>query len=186
MASVSGVPICPFCKFEYEHRTRLPDVCTSCFQVINVEPKSEVFATPDYLYFQYQDSQERISKLAKPMASSGEEEAVTSDDSKMLLNASLNTELYSFLTTCSFETVKSAMKDAELFISHLIYSNTLQKDQIASIAKAAQKVGELAKGVLICLENGGANLYEYRQQTTAATKLGAGSRTPSDSIEERD
>lgn len=170
---------CPYCEFEYEHRTTLPDICLSCGQVLNKEPVGKTFAVPDYLMFQIMDKQDEIKQNAQPITSNDESAAISRDDVIIKLADHLETELSLFMRTCSFEVVSKAVLESLEFCKQAQHSTTLNRKDLKALAQIAKDIGEVGKLLEIQSEKG-AVLYEYRAKTVNTAELGVGSRGPID------
>ncbi len=168
---------CPYCGASYEHRTTLPDICLACGSVINKEPKSDLFAVPDYIAFQIEDKKAEIQRNAKPITSEEGIEAVSKEDFAIKMSEHVDVELGLFLRTCSLETVMSAILDAHMFMQQVPLSTTLKREDLKKIAKIASDIGELGKMIQLQADKG-VVAYDYRAKTVSSAELGMGTRSP--------
>jgi hypothetical protein len=176
--------VCPHCHYEYAHLQRAPDVCTNCFKVINDNPVSDIFACPDFLSFQLEVLKVQAKEFATGV-SQGEpgQKALSSEDvQEKIFNSKINNELYCFVTTVSYETVLSAIRDAEIMMKHVDHNRNLTPQELMNICDKVEALGKYAASLKELIKAGKGNLYEYRRQTSQATEVGERARSASSSI----
>ena len=187
MAEVSSNDVtCPNCNFHYEYRTRLPDICTSCFYVINQKPQSQVFATPDYLSFQIEDIVAKAKDIAQGKAATATSPAVSPEDAKANLSAEAVGELETFVKTCSFETHSALLAEVDLFLCHLPHNINLKRDEMVGFVKKLKELSTRAEGLIAWINGGGFIPYERRLQTIKTADQGTSGGDSLDTSEEGD
>lgn len=180
MAEVSEFEkICPYCKTEYEHRTKLPDICLGCGEVLNKEPIGRTFAVAEYLHFQLQDKRDDVQQNVKGLPSVDGGKALTDQEAQEKFMDTLEIELSLFTRTCTKETVMSAVMDSLYFIRNAFHSTTLSRKDLEALSKIAQDIGELGKHLEFHAKKG-VIPYELRSQNVNASELGLGTRSPID------
>jgi len=175
---------CPHCHHEYAHLTQAPDVCVICFKVINDTPLSTVFACPDFLAFQMQTLGLHASELAKglPQGEAGQGAVDSNVVHEKIFKTRINHELYTFVTTISYQTMLAATWDLDVIMKHIDHNRNITPQELMNICDKVEALGKYAAHLKETFKLGKGSLYDYRKQASEASELGERARGASDSL----